>query len=165
MPDAGLVFDLVHDDGDWGTVAADARLDALAAAIYAREARAVGTAALVLSSDANVRGLNARFRGIDRPTNVLSFPSGEEPGPGAELGDIVLARETLGREAALDGKPLAHHFAHLVVHGTLHLLGHDHEDDPAADAMERLEAAILADTGVPDPYSEDHDTLPTHEPD
>ncbi len=119
---------------------------------------------VVLASDARVRALNRDYRGCDRPTNVLSFghlgqPGGEQPGgahpPGDApllLGDVVLARETLLREAAEQGKRPDHHLAHLVVHGVLHLLGYDHQDDGEACRMEGLESAILAALGMPDPY-------------
>lgn len=111
---------------------------------------------LVLTDDATVRTLNARWRGKDTPTNVLSFPAypiaaGDPPGP--LLGDIVLARETIAREAAIDGKPFDAHFRHLIVHGFLHLLGYDHQSDKDAEQMERLERAILADLGISDPYA------------
>ncbi len=91
---------------------------------------------IVFSDDAHIRRLNAGWRGKDKPTNVLSFPAfpmkpGEKLPP--MLGDIVLAAETVSREAAAEGKPLDHHISHLVVHGVLHLLGHDHEDDAEAE--------------------------------
>jgi probable rRNA maturation factor len=106
--------------------------------------------AVVLTDDAAVRVLNRRWRGVDKPTNVLSFPaSGRTP---TLLGDIVIAFETTAREAEVENKPFAHHLAHLAVHGYLHLLGYDHESDDTADAMERLERSILARLEVPDPY-------------
>jgi probable rRNA maturation factor len=109
---------------------------------------------LVLSGDAEIRALNRRWRGQDAPTNVLSFPAGGAAAPGAPrmLGDVVLAFETVSREAAAQGKPLADHVRHLIVHGVLHLLGHDHERDRDARRMETLERRILAGFGVPDPY-------------
>lgn len=117
---------------------------------------------VLLTDDAAVRALNREWRGQDRPTNVLSFPALEphelraaagrpQPLP-LHLGDIVLALETVLREARSEGKPIEHHLAHLVVHGTLHLFGEDHEDDDRAAAMELLETRILAELGVPDPY-------------
>jgi probable rRNA maturation factor len=119
---------------------------------------------LVLADDATVRELNCAWRGKDRPTNVLSFPAQElmpgEPFPDAPadapwpLGDVVLACETVAREAAGQGKDFADHLRHLVVHGVLHLLGHDHEDDAEAERMEGLERRILAGLGVADPYRE-----------
>ncbi|MCP5366323.1 MAG: rRNA maturation RNase YbeY [Hyphomicrobiales bacterium] len=106
---------------------------------------------VVLADDAFVHDLNRRYRGIDKPTNVLSFPAGEDD----LLGDVVLALETLRREAERDGKPLADHLCHLVVHGVLHLLGHDHGDAAEAAGMEALEVRVLAGLGVADPYAED----------
>lgn len=103
---------------------------------------------LALADDAQVRVLNRDYRGKDKPTNVLSFESGERP----FLGDIVLALETVLAEAEDQGKKPADHLTHLVVHGVLHLLGHDHETKPDAKKMEKVEIEVLADLGVPDPY-------------
>jgi probable rRNA maturation factor len=103
---------------------------------------------LALADDAAVRVLNRDYRGKDGPTNVLSFESGERP----FLGDVVLALETVLAEAERQGKPPADHLAHLVVHGVLHLLGHDHERAREARRMEALEIAVLAGLGVPNPY-------------
>ena len=115
-----------------------------------------------LTDDAEVRLLNRRYRAGAAPTNVLSFPAadctpGVVPAPPADgaplaLGDVVLAYETVRAEAGAQGKPIADHVRHLVVHGVLHLAGYDHEDAAAAAAMERLETAVLAALGVPDPY-------------
>jgi probable rRNA maturation factor len=121
---------------------------------------------VTLADDAAVHGLNSKWRGQDKPTNILSFPMaalrpGDAPGP--LLGDLVLARETCAREAAAEGMPPADHFRHLLVHGTLHLLGHDHEEDGEAEAMEALEIAILAGLGIPDPYADDSED-DDHEP-
>ena len=110
-----------------------------------------------LADAADQRQLNRNYRGLDAPTNVLAFP-GWEPGtrlpPGAPvlLGDVVLAVETVAREAAEQEKPLADHLLHLTVHGVLHLLGCDHLTQPEAATMESLERSILAELGVPDPY-------------
>lgn len=104
---------------------------------------------VALASDAAVRKLNARDRRKDQPTNVLSYPSGED----AFLGDVVLARQTVWREARQQKKTPAAHVSHLVVHGTLHLLGYDHETGEAdAERMEALERRILARLGIADPY-------------
>jgi len=125
------------------------------------------TLAVLLTDDASVRRLNAQWRHIDKPTNVLSFPPApHQQGPVKSLGDIAIAFETTAREATEEGKPFADHLAHLAVHGFLHLLGHDHETDAAAEQMERLERVILARVGVPDPYRA-HETagreaLPQH---
>ncbi len=110
-----------------------------------------GELTVLLTDDLTVQDLNARFRGKDAPTNVLSFPAAPSAAP--HLGDIALAHGVCAREAAAQGKPLAHHLQHLVVHGVLHLLGSDHLDDAEAEAMEMRERAILAMLGVPDPYA------------
>ncbi len=114
---------------------------------------------LVLADDAMVQDLNRRYRGQDKPTNVLSFAALDDqplpPDGPILLGDVVLAYETTVGEAAADGKPLTHHLSHLVVHGVLHLLGHDHTDDAEAEEMEAVERTILAALGIPDPYALD----------
>jgi probable rRNA maturation factor len=110
---------------------------------------------LCLADDALLRALNLRWRGVDRPTNVLSFPSAS-PGRLAGsvgLGDIALAYETLAREANELGVPLADHYRHLVAHGFLHLIGYDHETDREAERMEALETRIMARLGAADPYA------------
>ena len=106
-----------------------------------------GELAIVLTDDSRIRALNKAWRGKDEPTNVLSFPARPPV-----LGDIVIAFETLSREAKAERKLFAHHLAHLAVHGYLHLAGYDHERDHEADAMEALETAILGRLKVPDPY-------------
>lgn len=119
------------------------------------DASAAVEVSVVLADDATVRALNHEHRGNDKPTNVLSFPIGGAGGPDAAptmLGDVVLACETVTAEAAAQGKSVADHLRHLVVHGVLHLAGYDHEDDAEAEKMERLETRILADLGVGDPY-------------
>ena len=136
----------------WSEALPDVEPLVMRAAIAALGA-AAGTVAILLTDDDTVRDLNARFRGKDRPTNVLSFPAA--PMPGAELpplGDIVLAFETCASEAATQGKTLVDHLTHLVVHGVLHLLGRDHQDDAEAEAMEAEERSILAGLGIADPY-------------
>jgi probable rRNA maturation factor len=115
-----------------------------------------------LAGDAEVRALNGKWRGKDKPTNVLSFPQAEaeeleavgEDGPELMLGDVVLARGVCEREAAEKAIGLEEHAAHLVVHGTLHLLGYDHEDDKAAADMEMREVRALARLGIANPYEE-----------
>lgn len=110
---------------------------------------------IVLADDAQVRTLNRQYRGLDRPTNVLSFTGdGDAPAEGAPwlLGDVILAHGVIAGEAATQSKTLAAHLAHLTVHGVLHLLGHDHESDDDATAMEAQEVAILARLGIADPY-------------
>ena len=111
----------------------------------------VGDVVVLLTDDEAVRELNARFRDKDRPTNVLSFPAPESAAP--HLGDIVLAYGVCATEAEAQGKTLADHLSHLVVHGVLHLLGRDHEDDGEAEEMEAEEREILAQIGVADPYA------------
>jgi probable rRNA maturation factor len=106
-----------------------------------------GELCIVLADDALQRSLNRRFRGKDRSTNVLSFE-----GAPAALGDVVLALETVRAEADTEGKSLADHLSHLVVHGVLHLNGHDHAAPAEARRMERLEVEILAGLGIADPY-------------
>jgi probable rRNA maturation factor len=111
---------------------------------------------VLLTSDAEMQILNREWRGKDKPTNVLSFPSPNMPVPEGEvahLGDIVLAWGTVALEARETGKTLADHVTHLVVHGTLHLLGSDHEDEAEAEAMEAKEREILAGLNIADPYS------------
>jgi probable rRNA maturation factor len=113
---------------------------------------------LVFTDDDDIRGINAEWRGQDKPTNVLSFPAFPlEPGgrPGSMLGDIILAEETLQREALDLGKPFEDHLSHLLVHGFLHLLGYDHMTDEEATVMEGLEIRILAELGLGNPYGDD----------
>jgi probable rRNA maturation factor len=119
------------------------------------------SASLLLADDAEVHRLNREWRAKDKPTNVLSFPMIAQAdllllspeGPEELLGDIALALETCTREATEKSVSLEHHAAHLIVHGLLHLAGHDHEVSPAhADAMEALEIKALAELGIADPY-------------
>jgi probable rRNA maturation factor len=139
--------------------------ETIAAAVAESEA-ALGDGvevSLSLADDATLRALNSRWRGIDKPTNVLSFPSAPPASvdavdsraqrPRLQLGDIALAYETLAREAADLGVPLADHYRHLVAHGFLHLIGYDHETDAEAERMEALETRILARLGAADPYA------------
>ncbi len=108
---------------------------------------------VVLADDAFVRKLNKQFRGKDKPTNVLSFPESPIPNPQSPyLGDIVLARQTVEREAKEQGKTVRAHATHLLVHGMLHLLGHDHMRAKEAQAMENLEIKILKKLGINNPY-------------
>ena len=136
----------------------DAWLSALpdAGALVRRAAEAAlqgaGEVAIALSDDETVAELNQQFRNKAGPTNVLSFPSPEFARP--FLGDVILAKGVCVREALEQDKPLADHVTHLVVHGVLHLRGHDHEDEGEAEAREALERTLLAGLGVPDPYNE-----------
>ena len=163
-PPLRLALEVVIEGGEWPP--ADA-LEALAAATARALAaapelsdrlEAPTSACIAFATDADVRTLNAQFRAKDKPTNVLSFPA-QAPPPGVlgpdeplPLGDVVLAAETVAAEARELGIPMEHHVQHLVVHGVLHLLGHDHETDAEAETMEALETRILAALGVPDPY-------------
>ncbi|MEJ8572725.1 rRNA maturation RNase YbeY [Microbaculum marinum] len=158
-PDAPLRIELVEEAGDWHRFDPAARIAAVSAALPRFVEEASGEVTLVLADDALVCDLNRRFRGKDRPTNVLSFPAGDAVPAGhlpinTHLGDVVLAAETLAREAEAENKTHGDHFSHLVVHGILHLMGYDHETDEQAAAMESLETAILADLGIADPYAD-----------
>jgi probable rRNA maturation factor len=110
--------------------------------------------AIVLTDDSAIRLLNRDWRGVDAATNVLSFPAKtvHRQHSGHHLGDVVLAFETIAREARSEGKPFDHHLAHLGVHGFLHLIGYDHERDSDAAAMEQTERDILHQLAIPDPY-------------
>ena len=153
-------IDITIEAGDWPPQAAladlaDKAVTAALAELGAGDA-AASELSLLFSDDAHVQGLNARWRGKDRPTNVLSFPaSAVAPGDPLPpmLGDIVLAFETVAREAEAEGKPFDNHVAHLLVHGFLHLLGYDHEIPAEADRMEGVERRVLARLAIPDPYS------------
>lgn len=111
---------------------------------------------LLLTDDAAIRKLNSQWRDKDKPTNVLSFPGSDPAGDvyGPMLGDIVLAQETVNREAVEMGIEFADHFTHLVVHGVLHLFDYDHQEEDEAEAMEQLERVILAELNIADPYQD-----------
>ncbi len=118
----------------------------------------VSEISLTLADDETVRAVNAEWRNKDKPTNILSFPMadlapGERPGP--LLGDLLVAFETVAREADEEAKAFADHFRHLLVHGFLHLMGLDHMVDTEADDMEAAEIAILAEFGIADPYGDE----------
>jgi len=147
--------------GPWENLAGEAA--AAAAQVAPELASPRLSASLLLTSDAEIHALNRDWRQRDKPTNVLSFPMLERAdllalageGPPELLGDIALAYETCAREADEKGIPLEHHAAHLIVHGLLHLAGHDHEISPAdAEAMEALETKALAICGIADPYGD-----------
>ena len=165
-----MTLDIVLDaDPDWDSSNWQALAEQAAAAAIAESAfpaLAAGPRAVELSmrlaGDAEVHGLNKQWRGKDKPTNVLSFPMVDaaeldgagEPGPELMLGDIILARGVCAAEAAAKSIPLDRHAAHLMVHGTLHLLGYDHQDDAAATDMEARETRALARLGIADPYGD-----------
>jgi len=155
-----ISIDIAVEAGDWP---AKRRLRSLVEKAVAAAIAEAGTSSrqpselsIVFSDDAHIAVLNAGWRGKDKPTNVLSFPAFPmKPGDPLPpmLGDIVLAAETVARESELEGKPLEHHITHLVIHGLLHLLGHDHEEETQAERMESLERAALARLAIPDPYA------------
>ncbi len=163
-----VTVDLTIEDERWHGLLATAADGDLADRLAALTARTITTAgaddagrpsevAVVLSDDRRLRQLNRDYRGVDRPTNVLSFPldpDGSPPPPDAPrlLGDVLVAYETVAAEAAAEGKTVLDHLSHLVVHGVLHLLGHDHDEPAQADRMEALEVTILAGAGIADPY-------------
>ena len=151
-------IDIFVEAGDWPAEGELTRLVDRAVESAFAETGADGSSELsiVFSDDAHIRTLNAAWRRKDKPTNVLSFPAFPFPKGGKlppMLGDIVLASETVAREAALEAKPLENHITHLVIHGLLHLLGHDHETDAEAEEMETIERAALARLAIPDPYA------------
>jgi probable rRNA maturation factor len=154
----GLRIALVREAGDWSAcVDAERAVTRAAAALSGHPACRLNgpwEAGVVLGDDALLSRLNRTYRGKDGATNVLAFPYQRPPAGPAEayLGDVVLAAETIAREAAERGITGTAHLQHLVVHGLLHLLGHDHDNDAEAAHMEALESAILAATGVADPH-------------
>jgi len=152
-----IELDVLVEDARWSALGDAGALahGALEAAVAVADgAEADAGIEVVLSHDAAVQALNRLWRGQDRPTNVLSFPAAAAPGaPGPRhLGGIVLAYETVRREADAERKTLRDHALHLIVHGALHLIGYDHETGPEAEIMEALETRALARIGVADPY-------------
>lgn len=157
-----LEIEIEHwPEGDWDALAA--RAAQAAAQVEPALANQRLEASVLFTSDEEVHTLNREWRGRDKPTNVLSFPMLERDdllalpadGPPELLGDIALAHATCAREAGEKGVPLADHAAHLIVHGLLHLAGHDHVDsDAQAEAMEALEVKALAILGIADPYAD-----------
>jgi probable rRNA maturation factor len=155
---AGVEIDISVDGAGWDQApfSAEALARRAALAVLSSAAADIGPCELsiVLSDDETVRDLNRTWRGKDSPTNVLAFPAGAARvvGQPALLGDVIVAFGVASDEAG-DGS-LSDHIAHLVVHGTLHLLGYDHQDDDEAEEMETLETRILAGMGVDDPYAD-----------
>ncbi len=148
-------LDITIDDKDWKTVANLRKLTrrAIVAALPDDDV----SVSVLFTGDARILELNRDWRGKASATNVLSFPvSAETPVPDGEprpLGDIVLAYGVVAKEAAHHKKPIANHVSHLIVHGLLHLLGYDHENDQDAEAMEGHEAKILKQLGIENPYT------------
>jgi probable rRNA maturation factor len=152
-PRGALAIDMMVESDRWrqsGDAAALARAAVIEAAAALSTARA--ELAIVLTDDSAMRALNRIWRGVDKATNVLSFPTKRAAEGPPLLGDIVLAYDTIAREARRQRKPFAHHVAHLAVHGFLHLLGYDHEQHADAEAMEQAERDILRRLAIPDPY-------------
>jgi len=153
-----VAADILIEAGDWPDEAllrrlVDRAVEATLAALRPDLAPSAEVS-LVFTDDAHLRALNHRYRGKDSPTNVLSFPAApvDRRRLGPLLGDIALAFQTVAAEAAVGRLALDAHATHLIVHGFLHLLGYDHQDDDAAAVMEGLEAAILASLGIADPH-------------
>lgn len=153
-----ISIDVGQESELWGDIAV---FDALAQKAIGMAARMVGVSlmdgaevSVMLSDDAQVRKVNRAWRKMDKPTNVLSFPAVEADKISSWpfLGDVILAFETVEREAADEDKPFADHVAHLMVHGFLHLIGYDHETDEEAERMEALETRVLSELGIADPY-------------
>lgn len=154
----GFSFDAVCEDERWGSEKNLERLvekACTAISIFVDQVAGKAQFTILFSNDAALQELNRQWRGLDKPTNVLSFPSlqGANPEFANYIGDIALAFETIAREANEQGKTSEDHILHMIVHGILHLLGHDHEDEADAQTMENLERGILARAGVSDPYA------------
>jgi len=157
---AALRIEVVVGSPQWRRKPKAAAIVRKALRTAARDANKSGSTrhaelAILLTDDSAICALNHDWRKRNVPTNVLSFPAKPARAPRGQprhLGDIVIAYQTLAREAAAEAKPFEHHLAHLAVHGYLHLLGYDHANDRDASKMVRLDAAILARLGVPDPY-------------
>lgn len=157
-----ITVDIEIEDEAWTTAEPEAEAlvwRAAQAVLDAHEDIEGANIVILLADDDSVQALNRDFRQKDYATNVLSFPAPRDAAsnPEGQIGDIALAYGVCAREAAEQGKPLAHHLQHLVAHGVLHLLGYDHEDDEEAEAMESFEREILAGLDVPDPYAGDEE--------
>ena len=156
--DVSLSIDTRVDGGDWPSPVMLDHLSttALRAAAATQDLPEGAEVSILFTDDEAITRLNGAYRGKPKPTNVLSFAANEGNGPAMPLlGDIVLALETITREAMEQGKRFDDHLSHLLIHGFLHLLGHDHETGEAdAQAMEALETRILAGIGIADPYAE-----------
>jgi len=159
-----MSVDLIIEDERWAALGLEALAERACGAALERLGIAGAEISLLACDDARIAGLNGEFREKPQPTNVLSWPSEERgadapggdplPPEDLELGDIAIAYDTCAREAAEAGKDMEAHVTHLLVHGTLHLLGYDHIDDKDAALMEGLEVEILGKLGIADPYGE-----------
>jgi probable rRNA maturation factor len=162
-----VTVDCIIEDPRWADIDFETLAETASDAAFARLGLepTVFEISLLACDDKRIAILNEDFRAKATPTNVLSWPSDERaamnpgempvlpsPGPDAEIGDIAIAYDTCAREAAEQKKPLNNHVIHLIIHGTLHLLGFDHENEPDAALMEGLETEILGNLGLPDPY-------------
>ena len=145
-----ITLDLIIEDDRWECISDIHALCDRAFAAAAKSCAATGSIALMLADDETLRGLNRDFRGKDKPTDVLSFPAHEMDRP--LIGDIAVAFETCAEDADAQDKSLENHLSHLLIHGYLHLCGHDHENDADAERMEALEINALASLGIPNPY-------------
>lgn len=152
---AMLVIDVIIETDAW-TAYRDAE-DIVRKAIEAAATfeNRTGEVAVMLTDDTTIQQLNAQWRGMDKPTNVLSFPASSAiPAQDGHLGDIAIACETVAREAEAENKAFSDHLAHLAIHGYLHLIGFDHESDDEACRMENLETRILSSLAIADPYAD-----------
>jgi probable rRNA maturation factor len=156
---SGVTVDVLSESPLWE---AEADAEAVVRQAISQAATAAGVAeraevAVLLCDDATIAVLNARWRGREEPTNVLSFPAlpASDASAPVHLGDIAIACETVVREACEQGQTVSRHLAHVAVHGFLHLLGYDHRTDSEAEQMEGLEREILAALGISDPYAPD----------
>ena len=150
--EGALSIDIAMKEPAWNTTLPDteALVDTAVASIFSLvENPKLGELSIALVGDAEIQALNRDYRQKDKPTNVLSFP---DEGPAPLLGDIVLALETVQREAAEKSISLKHHVTHLIIHGLLHLQGYDHDTDETAAEMEGLEIAALAALNIDNPY-------------
>ena len=155
-PDNGVLsIDLRVADPRWDALG---DVDALAAHVLgyaANQTKSAGEVSILMTDNAKMHALNKKWRGFDKPTDVLSFPADgpEIPGEPVHLGDIAMGYETAFGDAQAMGRPFEGHVSHLLIHGFLHLLGYDHIESEDAKVMEPLEATILAGLGWPDPYA------------
>lgn len=153
-----LTYDIVRESELWPTDHSLKKIMGRVSAILQDHAK--GHIDYVFSDDEMIQILNREWRGKDKPTNVLSFPDGDEGENGViHLGDVIVAHETLTQEAVEQGITFDDHLTHLLLHGSLHLLGYDHENDEDAKTMETLEIKLLAELGIKNPYQDGPVTL------